>query len=193
MTISRQALYSKRHQLRKLRGETAYIDTAPARTHLATLAGAGWSIRAIAGAAGLAPVTVSRLHNGQANASPDTLRKILAVNPSTIPTTPSRQTTEPFVPRIGTVRRLQALQYMGWTTAYLREHHGIPPATLYQQGRWVTRTMHDRVAAAYRELSHRLGPSERTRIRARRAGYVSPASWDDIDLDQAPEREEPAS
>src|SRR6188472_2200859 len=57
---------------------------------------------------------------------------------------------------------------------------------LSQSGRWVTRSSHDAVAAMYRQLPAREGPSQATRTRARRMGFVSPLGWDDIDLDPEP-------
>lgn len=186
--VTYRARYRKRWQLDRERGIKRTIDPTPIALHVATLLGQGWSCRGIAGAAGVAPQTVTRLKRGDAKTiGREAAAKILAVNG--LPREASHQTTEPFVPRVGTVRRLQALQVMGWTTTYLRDEYGINPCTLYQQGRWVTRSTHDKVARAYRELSHRRGPSERTTQRALARGYVGPADWNDIDLDEAPEVE----
>ena len=189
--VDRRNRYYKRWRYDRFHGDTRTTTTTRARLHVATMIGAGWSARAIAGAAGVAPQTVTRvLDPDSTSIHKTTAAKILAVDPFTVASTPSRQTSEPFVPRVGTVRRLQALLYMGWTTRHLHEVYGIHPATLYQQGRWVTRTTHDKVAAAYRELSHRPGPSHRTRSRARAKGYAGPADWDDIDHDLEPEVED---
>lgn len=181
-------LHQKRHRLRKLRGETAYVDASPARLHLATLLGAGWSLRSIAGVSGVPATTLSRFNTGkQDKASPDTLRKLLAVHPAQVPARTNSANAEPFVPRQGTVRRLQALLYMGWGHKQMREHCGLNTANLvHQQGRWVTRSTHDTVAAMYRDLSGRRGPSSKATTYAIARGYAGPADWNDIDLDAEP-------
>ncbi|KRB73061.1 hypothetical protein ASE01_20000 [Nocardioides sp. Root190] len=187
MTV--QHLAQKRHRLRKLRGETAYIDAAAARLHLATLLGAGWSLRSIAGTSGVSATTLSRLNRGgQTNASPQTITAVLKVDPKTIANLTNRRAAEPFVSRTGTTRRLQALLFLGWGHQQMREHCGLNTAALlHQQGRWVTRSTHDAVATMYRELSSRRGPSTKANAFAVRLGYRGPADWSDIDRDVEPD------
>lgn len=191
MTATPQYVIQKRYLLRKMRGETAYIDATPTRNHIASLRAAGWSLRAIAGTAGLSSSTVSNLaRTVTPTCAPDTAARILAINADTIPAT-SAGTTDPFVARVGTTRRLQALLAIGWTHQTMREHSGLQTASLlHQKGNWVTRSTHDTVAAMYRDLTARPGPSPRTAARARRLGYASPLSWHDIDHDEAPEHDD---
>lgn len=169
-------------------------DAAPAeraRQHYHALNAAGWSLRAIAAHAGVSSTEVSRfIRHG--TETPHVTAGILGIQAGTIPTRTTATTTSPnavpFVSRVGTVRRIQALLRMGWTHAEQRRRSGKDTAQLIsQQGRWVTRTTHDEIAALYRDLSHRRGPSTRTAARAERLGYVSPAEWNDIDHDEAPE------
>lgn len=178
----------KRHRLRKLRGETAYIDAAPARGHLATLLCAGWSVRSIAGESGVPATTVSRLNTGkQLTARPATIEALLAVRAEHLAEGTNNPDAEPFVSRVGTVRRIQALLYMGWGHKQMRAHSGLQTSSLNsQQGRWVRRSTHDRVAEMYRELSTRRGPSTRAAHYAQLLGYAGPLDWDDIDHDLAP-------
>jgi hypothetical protein len=187
--VTVQHLHQKRHRLRKLRGESAYVDATSARLHLATLLGAGWSIRSIAGLSGVPASTLSRLNLGhQTKASPDTLRKLLTVDPAQVPTRTNRPGAEPFVSRIGTTRRLQALLYLGWGHQQMRDVCGLNTANLmHQQGRWVTRSTHDAVAAMYRELSTRRGPSSKAATYAQQRGYRGPTDWQDIDHDAEPD------
>lgn len=161
-----------------------------AMAHFHTLTAAGWSLRAIAAHAGVPATDLSRFVRHGADL-PHVVHRIMRVDPATIPqrTTPAKAgvQAEPFVPRIGTVRRVQALLYMGWTHADLQGRSGLRTACLLsQQGRWVTRSTHDRTAELYRALSHIPGPSDATRARARKRGYAGPADWEDIDLDEAP-------
>lgn len=182
-----RARYRKRWQLDRERGIARTVDPRRAALHVAALLGAGWTHRAIAGAAGVAPQTVTRLTRGEAKSiGREAEAKILGVQVDQIPSTPSHQTTEPFVSRVGSVRRVQALMFMGYSGRDLRAHGINSCNVLNQQGRWVTRSTHDRVAAVYRELSHVPGPTPRSRREAERRGYVGPAAWEDIDHDLEP-------
>lgn len=158
--------------------------------HFYTLTASGWSLRAIAAHAGVDATSVSRfIRHG--DDLPHVAAGILSIDPTSLPEH-SNHDGEPFVSRIGTTRRLQALFVMGWRAADIAERIGKPEGwvhnKVHQQGRWVRRSTHDLVAQVYRDLSGRRGPSERTRNRALARGYVGPASWEDIDRDEAPEK-----
>lgn len=181
------ARWGKQWKHDKHRGIARMADAAPARIHIATLEGAGWSRRSIAAAAGTSPQAISRIVHGQKTLKPYLLQAILAVSPETYATRPAGSSSDLFVPRMGTVRRIQALLAIGWTHRHISECAGVTTAILlHQQGRWVTRSTHDKIAAAYRELSGRSGPSPHTRGRAKSLGYLSPMHWDDIDTDPEP-------
>lgn len=157
-----------------------------ARLHFHTLQGAGWSLRAIAGHGGISATDLSRFITKGADL-PHVAAGILRVDPNTLPER-SNHDGEPFVSRTGTVRRLQALLYMGWGHQQMREQCGLRThLVLHQQGRWVTRSTHDKVAAMYRDLALKEGPSSKARTWARKLGYVGPMGWDDIDHDPEPE------
>lgn len=180
--------YRKRWAYDKSQGRRRMASTAKAAAHIQTLLGSSWSLRAIAGAAETSASVISRIGTGdQKTARIETLRRILAIDPDSIPARPSKQTVEPFVPRVGTVRRIQALLYMGWGHAQMREHCGLNTgALIHQQGRWVTRSTHDKVAAMFRDLAMTPGPSSKARTYARQRGYIGPLGWDDIDNDAEP-------
>lgn len=168
------------------------------RTHLYALLGAGWTLRAIAAHAGVHASALSRYHRG--DDLPHVASAILRVDPNDYATrtTPVRhgEQAEPFVPRIGTVRRLQALMRLGWPAREINARlHALgivdkraAENLLAQPGRWVTRSRHDAVAKVYRDLCTTPGPSSRSRTRAEKAGYPGPMDWDDIDRDEAPEK-----
>lgn len=168
----------------------------PARSHYHSLRGAGWSLRSIAAHAGVGTADLYRYLDGAH--LPHVERGLLAIEPNTLATVTNNPAAEPFVPRVGTVRRLRALMRMGWPAHQInaRLHdRGIVDKRaaenlLNSSGRWVTRSRHDAVAAVYRELSTTSGPSERTRRRAEKNGYPGPMDWDDIDHDEAPEKSE---
>lgn len=188
--VAHRARYVKRWQYERSQGLLRLTDATPVRLHIATLQGAGWSLRAIAGAAACSPGTVAKVAAGQqAKMARAVAARILAVDPAQVPSRASRQTREPFVPRVGTTRRLQALLFMGWGHKQMRKHCGLNTANLlHQQGQWVLRSTHDKVAAMYAALAMKPGPSPKARTYARRLGYVGPMDWDDIDLDGAPEK-----
>lgn len=181
-------MHSKRYRLRQLRGEKAYVDATPIRLHLATLFAAGWSLNSVSGVSGVPATTLSKISTGQqGNVRAATIAKVLAVEPDALADRTNRDGREPFVSRVGTVRRIQALMYLGWTHEAMRAHSGYRTSVLvHQQGRWVTRSTHDGIAAMYRELCARTGPSKATASRAKKAGYVGPLAWHNIDRDPAP-------
>lgn len=86
---------------------------------------------------------------------------------------------------LGTRRRLRALVALGWPPAVLAERLGVPPtevSRLCHRARRVYSPTADRVSSLYGALCMLPGPSEATRLRARRAGWVPPLAWDG-DLD----------
>jgi AraC-like DNA-binding protein len=185
MTMS--AREAKLRRVEYARGVRRIVDAGPARNHVHTLMGHGWSLRAIAGAAGLSPAAVHRVHQDRHNINRTTAAKILAISLDSLPEQPSQAVTEPFVPRVGTVRRIQALLFMGHSHADMTARSGIATANVqHQQGRWVTRSTHDAIAALYDDLWMTPGPSTKAQSFARRYGYAGPLAWDDIDHDPAP-------
>lgn len=184
---------NKTWQIDRNRGVYAITDDPKQLEHIAShihaLEAAGWSRRSIAAAAGISATAVSRLGNQrQAHVRHTTAAAILALDPHTLPTKAARGTTEPFVPKLGTTRRIQALIAIGWTHQALSQRSGVKTAVvLNQPGRWVTRTTHDKVTALYRDLAATPGPSRVNRERAARLGYRSPLAWHDIDHDPHPD------
>lgn len=193
-TMSQTGAYQKRWRYERAHGILRMLGTEQARLHLAALEGAGWTARAIAAHVGTSASVVLRIKSGdQPRASRRIVEGILAVPVDQLAT--RSLTGEPFVSRVGTVRRIQALMVIGWSCKAMSEHlsNGKTERWLYnllnQQGRWVTRSTHDEVARLYRELSTRPGPSEIARERARARGFAGPMEWDDIDRDAEPDRD----
>jgi hypothetical protein len=90
------------------------------------------------------------------------------------------------VPTVGAVRRIRALQAMGWTLKDIAAAVGVKPGgsfgTLANRAS-ITRSMHDRIAAAYDRLQATPGPSDRARQYAKRQGWAPPFAWDEGALD----------
>lgn len=179
--------YHKKWRYDRSQGRTRTTDTTRVRLHIAACLGAGMSMSAIAATAGVSPNVICSINRGQTTIRRDTEAKVLAVKPGV--TTANRLgTTEPFVPAIGTRRRIRALLALGWRHTDISAVAGRQSGcALHQQGRWVTKSLHDDFSAAYRRLSATQGPSEKTRRWAKKLGYPGPLDWDDIDHDPEPE------
>lgn len=85
-------------------------------------------------------------------------------------------------PSIGTVRRLQALGWCGWTRADIARVAGVQ---LTYSGQHVTDATAEAVARAY-DLLWDVQPPDtfdntQARRAARRLGWAPPLAWDDID------------
>lgn len=100
------------------------------------------------------------------------------------------------IPRLidstGTVRRIQALQTLGWSYAEMGQRGGRTENWAYMITRraLVTTTTAARIAKVYAELCMVIpagGYAERTRALARRKGWPPPLAWTNIDdPDEAP-------
>ena len=92
-----------------------------------------------------------------------------------------------LVPALGTVRRLQALQAIGYGYPRLARETGIPEKSLRNptyRGSWVYRATAEAVAVAYERLCMTPldGPyARRSRNMAANKGWLPPLAWDAID------------
>lgn len=104
--------------------------------------------------------------------------------------------TSPFVPVLGTSRRLQALAAIAWGIDELAVHADVNRArlALWRAGNIrpsggdgtrasVRRETHERIVRLYDELSMTPGPAKRARLHAVRVGWAPPLAWDDADID----------
>lgn len=97
------------------------------------------------------------------------------------------------IPKLGTLRRLEALARLGYGWTYVARRLGTSKGNLEKikyKHKWVTQDLAARVDALYRELEHTpanteaLPPHQKvTRAKATRRGWAPPAAWDDIDSD----------
>ena len=187
------ASYHKKWKYDRHQGKLRLADTQPARLHIAFCLGAGMSLRAIAGAGGLSVSAVHHIHLGQEKARRATIAAILAVEPG-VTTEATPDTTEPFVPKVGAVRRIQALIAIGYPHHEQQRISGVQTHTvLSQRGRWITASTHPAIARMYDDLSMVPGPSSISRARAAARGYAPPLAWDDIDRDEMPTTVDPLS
>jgi hypothetical protein len=162
------------------------MDSTPVLAHVMSLHDAGMSYGSIASAAGLNRSTLTKIVRDR---QPKVTQRIATALYSV--TGPVYDGVDPedetFVPRIGAVRRVQALLAIGWThkamSALVGQGSNWTANFVHQQGTWVTRRNHLRVVALYDELWDKPGPSAATRGRAARKGYLPPLAWDDDSID----------
>lgn len=169
------------YQRDRAAGRARYVDAEPTRARLAELAAAHVPIRALARATALSDTGVkaildgSRTHVQQLTAArveKTSLRGIYTEQPTG------------HVPRVGAVRRVQALMAMGWS------HHDLARAGVPNTARLLTGTGNLVTAQRWREISElydRLsmtpGPSPHTRGWAKTLSYVPPLAWDEDTID----------
>lgn len=184
-TTDDQYLYQKKWRLDRARGIARLTDPAPARVHVAWLEECGLSRSAIAETAGISPTTVTHLMRGyDEKIKRRTSDAIHAVTPRAVF---DRANPEAFVPKIGAIRRAQALLAIGWTAAHIADHAGLPAKTVHnivnQPGQWITARLWRAIATTYDQLWDQPGPSTTNRARAPRNGWLPPLAWDDDQLD----------
>lgn len=173
---------SKRNEVAKARGVTPFVDPAPSRQQLQRLLDSGWSENGIHAATGLARSTIAALLDGSTRSTrPDTAERIGALRPMV------RPAADHAASGIEVQRRVQSLQWLGWSFEEIADAGGPAARTVRQiargQDTFTPRPATTRkVLAAYRTLSTRMSTGPRaSRIRgwASTFGYPAPGSWED--------------
>lgn len=164
---------------KRYNGRATVVPVDRALAHVNRLRATGMSGSAITRAAGLGEHTLRDLPHRTRGILSITEAKILAVRPSA---------HDPYLlPALGTTRRLRALGAMGWTLQSIAGHVPLTTKTLslLMAGAqpYVTRDAAEHIARAYDHLCMRHGPSEQSRIVARRRGWAPPLAWDEDELD----------
>lgn len=89
-------------------------------------------------------------------------------------------------PALGSIRRVQALQAIGWPRWLQAEHAGLPShrslSNIHRRA-WVYADTARAVATLYLRLQNEDGPSARTEDLAWKAGYPPPGAWVGQDID----------
>lgn len=86
---------------------------------------------------------------------------------------------------VGTIRRIRALQAIGWPLRMISEYAGYSHtgslARILSRSPKVTQETADKIDKVYNQLSMTLGPSEQTRQYAEKQRWAPPMAWVDID------------
>lgn len=189
--------YARKKLIAYGRPTSTLTSPAPARERIRELLRNGWGTKAIAQAAGVHPTTVQLLVGRKGSQRAQTIRsetaeKILAVTIDTAAPVPTA-----LVNAQGAVRRIRALGTLGWSQVEIGRRTGIHPVTIHEipHRKRISAAHHQRIAAVYELLwnvSAATDPTVDPRAaaftvaHARRAGYLPPMAWDDIDTDPWP-------
>lgn len=159
-------------------GKYRRIDPTPAMEHLRKLRDLGWTWRLISERSDTSLFTARHAFY-RGTMSHAVSEAILALPLEEMH--PALRMVDPT----GTRRRIEALNYQGWSRRVLADRMGMGSAslsTMLREGRVTSRTAL-RVAALFRELGDREGPSDRVALRARLADYQPAIAWEYADID----------
>lgn len=154
------------------------IDAGPTRAHVQALLALRWSFAAIADRSGVSRTAVRETR---------TVTKVQRSTEAAILALPLVRYAgkNVLVDATGTRRRIEALAYLGHPlisyelrVGRCRGRVGKAVAT-----GWVSAYIADGVEQVYRELENTIGPSDLSRKRAQKRGFVGPAAWDGRDMD----------
>ena len=162
-------------------GRPRYVDAEPVRDRLRSLVADQVPLRTLGRVTGLSPTTVRKILDGdQASVQRATAARVFQVNPQDVYLAQSTG----HVPRIGAVRRVQALLAMGWP------HHALGAAGITHSaqiicaaGDLITAARWRQVRDVYDRLSMTPGPSPETRGWAAKLCYAPPLAWDEESID----------
>lgn len=200
-TTASRVAEQKRRRARLYGIDAGLTDAQPVRDHLAVLSEAGIGYKRAAELAGVSLTVVQTIlyhHPSRPGAGPakrvkrETAESLLAVQPLL-----EHVRDHTPVPSRGAARRVQALVARGWSQAKLAERAGITDQRMRPilDGTPAFAGTVRAINALYEELWDQAPPesthrekiaASRARNRAARLGWVPPAAWDDIDLDDAP-------
>jgi transcriptional regulator with XRE-family HTH domain/DNA-binding CsgD family transcriptional regulator len=175
-----QRRYDKRRRIYRTRGIAGRVPMSPVTEHVAVLRATGATLQAIADAADCSQGTILNIERSQhPTLFASIARRVLAVHPGML--------APAMVGAVGVARQVQALYVAGYPLAVLSAEFGFTRTYVSElaNGRRerVTYATYRRIADAYARLSGAPGPSEYTRAWAARRGWLPPAAWEGLDID----------
>jgi hypothetical protein len=159
-------------------GKFRRVDPGPALERLARLRALGWTWHLISERSGTSLFTAR--HAFYRGTMSHAVSEAILRLPLEEAHPPNR-----MVDPTGTRRRIEALNYRGWSRAVLAKRMGMGSAslsTMLRTGRVTSRTA-SRVTAVFAELADCEGPSDQVALRAQLAGYQPPMAWEYADID----------
>lgn len=163
------------------------LDATPVREHVQRLVASGVPVGEIAQQVGTQQRTIAAFLHGKRWCTPETRDRIMAVHGHSKPGAKLRHD-------VGTMRRLQALACLGWSTDALGARIGMPGGLneLRNGSRYPLASTKARIVALYDELWDQPRPA--TDAHTKRAvtmqkrlaaenGWMPPMAWDDDTID----------
>lgn len=182
----RRTRWAKRRKLRLLEGTwepTPFVPVAQARVHLLHLHSQGWSIAALEAllgvpSGGLSPLVYERDREARRHITQRRHEEILGLVLDV-----DRVPDGCHVPALGSIRRVRALNAVGWSLSAIADRAGVSKQAIASSlaRDVITARAARRIRDIYAELEMSQGPSQRTRRHAAAQGWAPPAVWDDID------------
>jgi transcriptional regulator with XRE-family HTH domain len=172
------------------RWQTVMVDAGPVRAHLLALRAAGIGNRRIGELSGVSRSALQKMSRNRpgtdqplrSNVWRSTANRILA-----IPLEVDNRGYGVRIDSTGSLRRLRALQAIGWTQTEIAHRIGW---TLQNLNRYfisdparINRGTAVTIAKVFNELQLIPGPSERSRRHARKHGWAPPLAWDEDTID----------
>lgn len=179
--VSQRKLWEVAYLRDRAAGRARYVDAEPTRRRLSELAAAHVPIRTLGRATGLSGTAIHEIiHGSNTHVQRATATAVARLSLQRIYSTQSTG----HVPRIGAVRRIEALMAMGWGHEAIAKA-GAPgtAALLNRRGHLVTIGRWRQIKEVYDTLSMTPGPSALTRGWAKALGYAPPLAWDDDTID----------
>lgn len=173
-------LYQKRRHILAQRGVVVTaVDAHIVQAHVNKLCGYGMNYSMIAAAAGCSHMAVNEIACGERTyVQRHTADRLLAVTPHPHP-------HQRYVLAVGAVRRIRALQAIGWSLGAIAEEAGDKRELIAKVGSHprITYARWRQIADVYERLSAHPGSDKRARTWAEKRSWASPMAWEGIDID----------
>lgn len=190
-----QRCYQRKKLIAYGRPTSHLVPVEPARQRLRELSRAGWGSRALGATLGVDRSTVEAIIAQDSKRKQ--IRDDLAERILTLTLDDVRPTAWTLVDARGTVRRIQALGTLGWSEIEISRRIGMHRVSINRvaKNQRIRREFAQRIAVLYElrwdvpaETDPTVSPESVwiTKGHARRAGYLPPMAWDDIDTDLWP-------
>lgn len=169
------------YQRDRARGRARYVPAEPVRRKLQQFLDADVPVRALSRSSGLSAPALRAIVDGER----DVVQRRTAEYVSRLTLTGVyEQQQSGHVPKVGAVRRVQALMAMGWTRNHITEAGATSlPRVLSGPGNLITLEKWREIKDVYDQLGMTPGPSPETKGHARSRGYSPPLAWDDSTID----------
>ncbi|GGB48462.1 hypothetical protein GCM10011492_44650 [Flexivirga endophytica] len=164
----------------RARGINRYVDAEPTREKLQGFIDASVPLRTLSRATGISDTGISNIVAGRNSR----VQRATAERVDQLKLADIYSQAEGMVPRVGAVRRVEALLALGHNHAAIAAAGARDTSMLlYSPGELITAGRWRQVRDAYDRLSMTPGDSPLTRQRAESRGLAPPLAWDEADID----------